>query len=306
MNRKKFIEIIKWCWIIIVVVAAGWYFYHRYQEISTYLGTLSMARLALSFLVLFMGKFLIAEVTRLSLEKVGVAVGFFEALTITFVTQLGKYLPGGIWHFAGKFGIYRIKGITTKDSTRALVLENLWLFSSSGLVGIFLLLISSPDAACTLSGILCDQNIITLAAAALPLIWLVGLVVFEWVFLGRKKIKIGQVIRMVILLVTIWLAFGISYWLVFPPKGGYLPQITGAFSLSWLAGYAAIFAPGGIGVRELVLTVILSAFFTGSEVALYATVHRLLWVLAEIVLGGGSALLFGLPGSSQDQEKQDD
>ena len=61
-------------------------------------------------------------------------------------------------------------------------------------------------------------------------------------------------------LIFIWLAFGLSFWLVFPPDAGYLAQVVGAFSLSWLAGYVAFFAPGGIGVREVLLAVLLGAF----------------------------------------------
>ena len=96
-------------------------------------------------------------------------------------------------------------------------------------------------------------------------------------------------------LLFIWMAFGLSFWLVFPPDAGYLAQVVGAFSLSWLAGYIAFFAPGGIGVREVLLAVLLGAFFAGGEVAIYASIHRLLWVLAEVFLGGMSALIFGLP-----------
>jgi uncharacterized membrane protein YbhN (UPF0104 family) len=96
------------------------------------------------------------------------------------------------------------------------------------------------------------------------------------------------------------LVFGLSFWLVFPPNGGYLAQVTGAFSLSWLAGYIAFFAPGGIGVREVLLAILLGAFFKGEEVAIYASIHRLMWVLAEVLLGGLSALIFGLPVGAEE------
>lgn len=302
LNRKKFISILKWSWITVVVLAAGWYFYTRYQEIAAYLSTLSMARLALSLLILFIGKFIVAEITRISLSRVGVRVGFFEALTITFVTQLGKYLPGGIWHFAGKFGVYKLKGMSTKESTQALVLENLWLFSSSAVVGIFLLALSGREVICSISSFFCNNQTIIMVLILLPLVWIIGLLIFEHLFLRQTKINLYKFSYVLLIMIVLWFAFGISYWLVFPPTGGFLVQIIGAFSVSWLAGYAAIFAPGGIGIRELVLTGILSAFFTGSEVAIYATVHRLLWVLAEIVLGGGCALVFGLPGGVEANE----
>jgi hypothetical protein len=298
VKREKILATLKWVWFTGVLLAAGWYLATRYQEIAAYLGTLSFGRLALSALSLLGGKFLVADITRLTLKKVDHPVGFFEALTITYVTQLGKYLPGGIWHFAGKFGVYRLNGLSAKKSTQALVLETVWLFSASGAAGISLLAASSGEFACQLARFLCDRGVLMAIAIGLPLAWVAGLWLFEWLFFGRRGVPAGDFLRVIAELAAIWLLFGVSYWLVFPAGSGFLTQITGAFSLGWLAGYAAFFAPGGIGVRELLLAVLLSAFFSPGEVAIYATVHRLLWVLAEILLGAGSALVFGMPGKS--------
>ncbi len=302
MTRRKFIEILKWVWIVVVLLGAGWYFYRHYQEISQYLGTISITRLVLCFFLLLAGKFALSDISRLSLKKINYPMPYTEALTITTVTQLGKYLPGGIWHFAGKFGVYKLKGMSTKESTQALVLENLWLFSSSAVVGIFLLALSGREVICSISSFFCNNQTIIMVLILLPLVLIIGLLIFDHLFLRQTKINLYKFSYVLFIMIVLWFAFGISYWLVFPPTGGFLVQIIGAFSVSWLAGYAAIFAPGGIGIRELVLTGILSSFFTGSEVAIYATVHRLLWVLAEIVLGGGCALVFGLPGGVEANE----
>ena len=302
MKRAKILAALKWAWFAAVLLAAGWYLATRYQEISTYVGTLSFGRLALSALALLGGKFLVADITRLALKKVGHPVNFFKALTITYVTQLGKYLPGGIWHFAGKFGAYRLGGLSAKKSTQALVLETAWLFSASGAAGVALLAASSGDLACRLARFLCGRGVLAAIAIGLPLAWAAGLWLFEWLFFGKQAVRGGDFLRALFELAAIWLLFGISFWLVFPAGSGYLAQITGAFSLGWLAGYAAFFAPGGIGVREALLAVLLSAYFSPAEAAIYAAVHRLLWVLAEIMLGAGSALVFGLPGQAAGAE----
>mgnify|MGYP007090168503 CR=1 FL=1 len=69
----------------------------------------------------------------------------------------------------------------------------------------------------------------------------------------------------------------------------------GAFSVSWAIGYSTVFAPGGIGIREIVLTALLGNFFPVQQIVTYAAVHRLLWTGAEVVLGLASGLLFGFP-----------
>ena len=296
--QKKLIDTLKWVWIAAVLAGAGWYFYEHYQEISQYLGTLSASRLILSFLFLLVGKLLISDVTRLSLKKIGVRLPYKEALSITSVTQLGKYLPGGIWHLAGKYGIYKIKEISTKNTVRALVYENVWLLSSATIIGILLLLISSGQIVCGYIPLLCNSNIVFSVEIGLPFFWLAGMLIFEWIFFNKKRIKAEDFILVLVEQIFIWLIFGLSFWLVFPAQGGYLPQIIGAFSLSWVAGYVAIFAPGGIGIREFLLTIFLGAFFKSGDVAIYATVHRLIWVLAEVFLGGISWLVIGLPVDS--------
>ena len=302
--RHKIINFLKWVWIIVVLLGAGWYFYRHYQEISQFLETISPMRLIACFFLLLIGKLALADISRLSLKKVGYLMPFKEALTITSVTQLGKYLPGGIWHFAGKYGVYKVKGISTKKSAQAMVVENLWLISSAGVVGIILLLTSSGEFACQYINLFCTQLFVKLFTVLLPIFWIAGLLVFEYFFFGKQKIEIKDLSLAVAELFFIWLIFGLSFWLVFPPNGGYFYQVAGAFSLSWLAGYVAIFAPGGLGVRELLLAVILGSFFTSEEVAIYATVHRLLWVLAEVFLGGISALVFGIPVGSDIAQRE--
>lgn len=295
MTRRRLIEILKWAWIAAVLLGAGWYFYRHYQEISRYLGSISVIRLIVCFLLLLAGKLAISDISRLSLKKINFAMPYTEALAITTVSQLGKYLPGGLWHLAGKFGFLKIKGISTKKTTQVMVIENLWLLSSAGVVGVVALLASSSTAACQYVKVFCSQSIAKGFALVLPLVWVTGLLIFEYLFFAKQKIIMRDFLLMLVELLFIWMAFGLSFWLVFPPDAGYLAQVIGAFSLSWLAGYVAFFAPGGIGVREVLLAVLLGAFFQGGEVAIYASIHRLLWVLAEVLLGGMSALVFGLP-----------
>lgn len=297
--RKKLVDALKWLWIIAVLAGAGWYFYRHYQEISAYLGTLSIPRITLCFLLLLAGKLLLSDVARLSLKKTDWKMPYPEALAITSFTQLGKYLPGGIWHFAGKFALYKVKGISTGQTTRAMIYENLWLLSSATVIGILMLLLSSDAVACEYVSFLCGGDLIKILTVGLPVLWIAGMFLFEVVFFRGRKVRAVDFLLILAEQIAIWFLFGVSYWLVFPPQGGYLPQIIGAFSLSWVAGYVAFFAPGGIGIREVLLAILLGAFFKSSEVAVYAAIHRLVWVAAEVILGAGSATLFGLPSAPE-------
>ena len=115
---------------------------------------------------------------------------YTEALAITTVSQLGKYLPGGIWHFAGKFGFLKIKGISNKRITQVMVAENLWLLTSAGVVGVVVLLAFASESVCKYVRVMCLPAVTKIIAFALPLVWVAGLLVFEYFFFGRRKIVI--------------------------------------------------------------------------------------------------------------------
>jgi hypothetical protein len=224
-------------------------------------------------------------------------------LTITSITQLGKYLPGGIWHVAGKFGIYKARKISTKNTTAAVVLENIWLLSSALVIGATCLLISSQEVLCEFSTIFCDASLNRVLLFGLPVLWIAALLLIDFFGFKENRYSVKDFLLLLLEVLVIWVSFGISFWLVFPLKSGFQMAITGAFSISWVAGYVAFFAPGGIGIREYLLTVILAAYFSSSEVATYATIHRLIWVVGEILLGAGSSLLFGIPMAAQNQDE---
>ncbi len=299
--KKRILDIVKWIWIVGVIGVAGYYFYKNYQDISGYLESISIIRLLGSFAMLMLGKLALSEMTRYSLKKIDVEITYTDALTITSVTQLGKYLPGGIWHIAGKFGIYKARQISLKKSTQAIVFENIWLLSSALVIGAVLLLLSSRAVVCAVMPYFCRSEIQNAFLVLFPILWVVGLYVFEKIFFKNNPVILKDFLVKFLLMIAIWFSFGVSFWLVFPLQSGFLVAITGAFSLSWVAGYVAFFAPGGIGVREYLLTLLLTSFFSSSEVAIYATIHRLIWVLEEILLGAGTALIFGVPLTSGEE-----
>jgi hypothetical protein len=302
--RKKILNVLKWVWFIAVILGAGYYFYSNYQKISVYLETISVWRVVLSFVLLFLGKFALSDLTRFSLKKVDVKLDYKDALTITSITQLGKYLPGGIWHVAGKFGIYKARKVTTKKSTAAIIFENIWLLSSALVIGATCLLISSQDVLCEFNDIFCNAATNRAILIGLPIIWLAALLLVDYFFFKENRYNFKDFILLIGEMLVIWVSFGISFWLVFPLHSGFEMAITGAFSISWVAGYVAFFAPGGIGIREYLLTIILAAYFSSGEVATYATIHRLIWVLVEIILGAGSSLLFGIPMTAQEEDTE--
>jgi uncharacterized membrane protein YbhN (UPF0104 family) len=86
--------------------------------------------------------------------------------------------------------------------------------------------------------------------------------------------------------VVSWIAHGTAFWLLARGLGlpGSLPIATalGVFSLGYVLGLLALFAPGGVGVREVVLIGLLTpALGAGGAVAL-TVASRILLTLTEV------------------------
>jgi hypothetical protein len=295
LNRKRIINIVKWVWLIAVLGGVGWYVYKNFRDIGSYLSDVSLVRLLISVFFLIAGKFILADMTRLSIKKSGDEISYKEAFSINSTTQLGKYLPGGIWHFAGKFSIYKINGLSVKDATRVMIIETFWLFSSAAFTGLASLLLMGNQVPCQELGVLCNSESMKFYVIPLICLWIFASYIFERILFKEKKIIPTDFFLLLLEQIITWILLGISFLFVFPPASGFAYGIIGAFSISWLVGYAAVFAPGGIGIRELMLAVLLGAVFSRSEISILATIHRLIWVICELLLGGLSMLVFGVP-----------
>jgi hypothetical protein len=85
-----------------------------------------------------------------------------------------------------------------------------------------------------------------------------------------------------------WIVAGTAFYFFihsFYPLGlYYIPILSGIYAISFTAGYLAFFAPAGLGVREGVLTLLLSLFIP-TPVAIGISLLSRLWLIGiELVI----------------------
>jgi uncharacterized membrane protein YbhN (UPF0104 family) len=90
--------------------------------------------------------------------------------------------------------------------------------------------------------------------------------------------------------VVSWVLYGAAYFLFLNAladvPSNALVASTGVNTLSFLAGYLAIPAPGGLGVRESAMTVLLNPILPAGVAAVVAVGARLWSIVAELGLVG--------------------
>jgi uncharacterized membrane protein YbhN (UPF0104 family) len=220
---------------------------------------------------------------------------FFQSVRIWAVSGLGKYVPGKVWAVAGMAMMAQRSGVAAWAATAsAVVLQALSVGTGAavvGLAGSARLQAEAPWARVALISLM-------VASAA-------GLALLLWPPVTRRLLQLLRVSApperspgaravaagLAANLVA-WISYGTSLWLL---AHGLLDVPTlslrvaiGAFAASYVAGLLALFAPGGIGVRELVFLLMLDGVVGPGIAAALAIASRLLLTLTEI----GTALPF--------------
>ncbi len=295
MNKKRWLQIVKWLWLVLVFGGAAYYFSKHYTPLLGLLRNLSPLSLVLSILFLVVGKYYLTYLSLWSIEGQDWKPTFAQMFYINAVTQLAKYLPGGIWHFVGRFGLYRNKGMTNVQSGRTMLVENLWLVLSAFCFGVIAIFAGGNSLIRSWLPSIPTPLLKFGVPLLCLLLWILGLHLIErLVSLNHQNSPVKRA-RLLIVQAIIWVFIGLSFWVLLPDRwNGELFSVSmGSFALSWVAGYLTVFAPSGLGVREAAIAALLSAYLPSFEAAVYATVARLVWIVTEVGLGFFSEFFFG-------------
>jgi glycosyltransferase 2 family protein len=190
---------------------------------------------------------------------------------IFFQAQLAKYIPGTVWQYAGRTGLARGRGIPLRPVAVSLPVE---IAASIGAAGVVSLLVF---------GAWWIPAVLTLTAAP-PLILRRA---------SRNAVRAAAAVFP--LNVGVWIAIGVSFWLtasalVHTPLHD-LPVYVGAFTIAWLVGFVSVYAPGGIGVREAILVVLLRGRLGSADALVVAAAFRGVLTLVDLAAAGTGVLL---------------
>lgn len=213
-------------------------------------------------------------------------ISFPVATRIWALSNLGRYLPGKVWSVAGMAVLAQQAGVAPWAATgSAIILQALAIGTAAALVAA-----TVPAAASGVSlaiAFLCAAGTIIavswppLARRLFRLIPQLGAATAPP--LRPSAIAIGTTVTLVA-----WIAYGLALQLwaqgTLAEGAGRLElgAATGAFTASYVIGLLALFAPGGILVREGVMFALLQGTLGPGNALALAVGSRLLLTLTEI------------------------
>jgi hypothetical protein len=241
----------------------------------------------------------------LSLSALGHRVGAATGMRIWLISESCRWIPGSVWGFGSRAVLAARQGVDPAVAGASVLIELLltvagWAFVAlSGwffLPGLLEVVAKSPRLTLVIG------VVALIVMACLPLCWLFAARSSRIdVALDKMRVR-AQLLRRVKpdgRALTVALAFytvmAIVNGLVFVAvlvamPGARACPITAAVAanaIAWLVGFFAIFAPGGLIVREACLAALLTPWIPLPRAAMIALVWRAVQIVSEICCAAG-------------------
>jgi glycosyltransferase 2 family protein len=231
------------------------------------------------------------------------------AIRIFVLSNLARYIPGAIWQFTGLALFAMEQRVSPLAAAGAVLLQQLVLLAT----GLLLALAFAPTMLGTFAAALPPWVQLTTVVAGLGfLLWLfpVALPALQPRLerLLRRPVPLprppsASFARYLVGSALGWVGYGVSFWLFTRAllDGAAPPPLLAAtaFVASYVAGIIAVFAPGGIVVREAALVAALSSHL-GAERAFLLAVGARVWLVALEIVGAVFVIAAGA-GRGRDQ-----
>ena len=255
------------------------------------------AWIAGSVVLVFLTYVMQIESWRRILAGWGQHIAFGPAARTWSVANLGRYVPGKVWSVAGLVVLAQRAGVAPGPAAAsAFVVQAVTLGSAVAVVAAVTPR-SAPPLRLALAGLAALATILVLVWRPTAL-WLGRLVNS---IAPLEPLAPSAVLAGTVLTVLSWGTYGAALWMLarglIPDAPLPLTTAIGAFTLGYILGLLALFAPGGVGVRELVLVGLLAPFLGSSGAVAVSLASRVLLTLTE-----AAAALLTLPLRHRSQE----
>lgn len=277
--------------LVVALGLAVWAVVSQWGEVSTALAALD-PMLLIGALVLGLVYVVLTMLSwRAVLADHGTPLPMRSAAPVFLVSQLGKYVPGGVWNIVAAAEMGADHKIPRRRSVSAMLVTLL----ISIVTGLMLAAISMPFAPPALA----DRFGWVLFTLPLFLVVLLPPVLGRLVSLALRLTKgepletplrwrgIGVAVGWQLLA---WIVAGAQVWVLAVGVGmaadaRSLLLCIGGYGFAWVVGFLVVVVPAGAGVRETILAIMLGASLSTGGVLAVVLLSRVVLTVADLLLG---------------------
>ncbi|MDN5280795.1 MAG: glycosyltransferase 2 family protein [Clostridiales bacterium] len=223
-----------------------------------------------------------------------------------FLPNLGKYIPGKVLFLAGRIELSHRFGIKRKTGLSVFIFECLFIVTAAT----FYL----PASFYFIFSMSLKYQAIMYSLFLLIMFWLTARIENFLTLLDKILARFKQPAleihldtattrKLILYYIFVWGVYGLSCAFLASSLTSQVNQyffpVAAAFVASWLAGFLSFLTPGGLGVRESMLIILLHPIFDNTLLMVLAILARLTWTFAELLFSS-STLLFPVQFNAAD------
>lgn len=306
-SRKTSItRIAQWLLAAVVIGFAARAIARQWQDVAPALQNLRVdwSRVLASGIIVIATYLLLVEAWRSTLRAWGDRLPYRTAARIWFVSNLGKYLPGKVWQIAAMGAMAQQSGVSAAAAIGSALVVNV----VSIIAGVAVIVATAGKRVALAVGSqtnTVDERTSVLIAVAVVILGLAALALTPVIVprlaklaarISGKTISVPSVPPRAIWIAAAstaasWVLYGIAFALfangITPRVAGNAASYIAVYTGSYLAGYLALFVPGGVGVREAALVLAMPRFQLAStaDATIIAITSRLWLTVLEILPG---------------------
>jgi len=292
MRRVTVGRLARWGFAVTAVAFGAYAVASQWTAVRAALAGIGPAAGAGAMVCVLLALYATMRVWRLLLAGLGSPLPASAASRILFVGQLGKYLPGSVWPILAQMQLGNAHRVPRHRSASASVLT----MALSLLTGLLTALVTLPFVA--------GATPYLWAFAAAPVLMtclhprVLNRLMGRLLRLARRppldRPLTGRVLaRALAWSFASWVGNGLQIWLLAvrlgaPPGKGALLAL-GGFAFAWCVGFLVVFAPAGVGVREVLLVTTLAPVLGSGAATAVALVSRVVTTACDQVTAAVAA-----------------
>lgn len=292
MKKKYLINLIKIILIVIIFYFIGRYFFYNINELKQVEFKINYFYFLLAILIFCIFVFSQSLVWYFITIKNKINISLKKSIIAWFYSMLAKYIPGKLFSLLGIAYFYHLENKSEKKVAFCFFLETACNVISAAfvfLISFIFFKIAIFEQYKFLALILMMGFFILIHPKILNFfIDIVSRLIKKEI--EKLSIKYRDILMIVFLYILTWFILGFGFYFlvnsVLPLASNNILFLTGAFSLSIIIGLISIFTPGGLGVREGILVILLTAILPYSISVIIALLARIWTTITEVLSVG--------------------
>jgi glycosyltransferase 2 family protein len=294
----------KWLWRLgqIIVWGCVAYFWgrsllHNWEQLRSYQPDFRPLFLLLSLAILLVHIFVLSLIWRQSLIYLGSRRPWTETTRIWAISQLARYIPGGIWDIAGRLVLASRAGYSRSLVSVSILLEMVLQTIAALLIFCLSLFFWQDTSLVRFSFatlVLVPAGLLVLYPPVLNAILrrIASLLKREFIPLPLRYVDVFRLLLAHLgARVLIGTAFHFFIRSLYPWDFRLWPIAVGIFAAAWVVGFLVFFVPLGLGVREGVMTALLGAYLLVGPASVVAIGFRILVSIRDVLFAGAGWIL---------------